>query len=121
MSAHIHGNPKTRQRDRAIREELRNRDFEVFEIPFGDLSDREAMRQHFYRPGRRLISRDQATQLRDDPQWFDEPPVHVTPPTRWAEILDLLDPNRPKGFVRADWWNVASVVRWTQLMVLLGT
>lgn len=70
MSRHIHGNPQTRQRDRHIREELRNREYEVIEIPYGDMTDRDAMTQHFYRLGRILLGRAEARQLRDDPQWF---------------------------------------------------
>jgi ATP-dependent helicase YprA (DUF1998 family) len=91
MSAHLHGNPETRQRDRAIREELRARDYEVFEIPFGDLTDKDAMRQHFYRLGRRLVSREKAAHLRDEPNWFEGPAVVSAPATGWDEILDLLD------------------------------
>jgi hypothetical protein len=41
MSGHLHGNPVTQRRDREIREELRHRGYEVFEIPFGHLADRE--------------------------------------------------------------------------------
>jgi hypothetical protein len=38
----------------AIREELRSRGYEVFEVRFGDLSD-DAMARHFYRLGRILL------------------------------------------------------------------
>lgn len=70
MSRHIHGNAATHRRDREIREELRNRGYEVFEIPFGHLSDREAMTRHFYRLGRIMLGRDQADGLRRDTDWF---------------------------------------------------
>jgi hypothetical protein len=72
MSRHIHGNAATQRRDRELREELRNRGYEVFEIPFGQLSDRDAMIRHFYRLGRILLGREQAGKLRDEPAWFEE-------------------------------------------------
>jgi hypothetical protein len=71
MSDHIHGNAATQHRDREIREELRNRAYEVFEIPFGQLADREAMRRHFYRLGRILLGREDAENLRSNSLWFD--------------------------------------------------
>ena len=76
MSGHIHGNPATQRRDREIREELRNRGYEVFEIPFGHLSDRGALVRHFYRLGRIMLGKEEAGRLRDQPLWFtsDRPP-----------------------------------------------
>ena len=70
MSAHVHGNPATLRRDRQIREELRHRGYEVFEIPFGHLTDRGAMARHFYRLGRIMLGRESADRLRTDPGWF---------------------------------------------------
>ena len=70
MSRHIHGNPATQRRDREIREELRNRGYEVLEIPFGHLTDREAMVRHFYRLGRIMLGRESADGLRSTPEWF---------------------------------------------------
>jgi hypothetical protein len=70
MSGHIHGNAATQRRDHEIREELRHRGYEVFEIPFGHLSDQNAMVRHFYRLGRILLGRERADKLRDHPQWF---------------------------------------------------
>ncbi len=72
LSAHLHGNPATSQRDRQIREELRSRFYEVFEIPNGDLDDREAMRRHFFRIGRALLGKERARAVRDDVQWFED-------------------------------------------------
>jgi len=72
MSGHLHGNAATQRRDREIREELRHRGYEVFEIPFGHLSDRGAMIRHFYRLGRILLGREQAERLRDEAAWFEE-------------------------------------------------
>ncbi len=70
MSNHAHGTAATQQRDRQIREELRNRGYDVFEIPFGHLTDREAMVRHFYRLGRIMLGRDAADTLRTVPAWF---------------------------------------------------
>jgi hypothetical protein len=71
LSEHIHGNPATRERDRAIRDELRSRHYEVFEIAASDLADRDAMAKHFFRLGRVLLGRDRARELRDEPSWFE--------------------------------------------------
>ena len=49
MSENLPGHPETAQKDRAIREELRSRNYEVIEITKGQLEDREAMRRHFFR------------------------------------------------------------------------
>jgi len=73
LSEHIHGNPATAARDRGIREELRARHYEVFEIAASDLWDQEKMRQHFFRLGRILLGKDQARDLRDTPAWYEEP------------------------------------------------
>lgn len=70
MSSRLHGNPATHRRDREIREELRHRGYEVFEIPFGHLTDRDAMVRHFYRLGRIMLGRDRADSLRATPSWF---------------------------------------------------
>jgi len=70
LSEHIHGNPQTAAKDRAIREELRARSFEVFEIPATDLDDRDAMARHFYRVGRVLMGKDAARGMREKTDWF---------------------------------------------------
>jgi hypothetical protein len=89
--------------------ELRRRFFEVIEIRSNDLSDIEAMREHFFRLGRALFGRDPAALVRDDRSWFAAPdltaiggavtasPIGV-PNDRtvsvdaWPECMDLLDP-----------------------------
>ncbi|MBZ0272689.1 hypothetical protein K8I61_11680 [bacterium] len=70
MSKHIHGNPRTLKKDREIRDELRGRAYEVIEIPYGHLTDLEAMRRHFYRLGRILAGREMADRIRDNENWF---------------------------------------------------
>jgi ATP-dependent helicase YprA (DUF1998 family) len=99
LSSHIHGNPTTRQRDREIREELRNRGFQVFEITHNQLFDRDAMRRHFYRLGRLLLGKSLAQKLRDEPSWFEAPSPERLPyateaaepeGAAWNEFLQLL-------------------------------
>lgn len=72
LSEHIHGNPATAAQDRAIREDLRVRHYEVFEIAASDLWDQDKMRQHFFRLGRILLGRDRARELRDAPTWYEQ-------------------------------------------------
>lgn len=66
MSKHIHGNPETQNRDRQIREYLRNEGYEVFEIPYGSLTYPDAMRQIFYQLGRLLLGKERAKAIRDN-------------------------------------------------------
>ena len=49
LSGHLHGNPKTMEKDREIRTWLRNTGYEVIEIPYSDLFDRGAMTSHMRR------------------------------------------------------------------------
>lgn len=86
MSGHLHGNPDTQKRDRAIRETLRNQGYEVIEIPVGNLDDRAAMIQHFYRLGRFLLGKTRAITLRDNPDWF------VASTADSSELLELFEP-----------------------------
>ncbi|MEQ1948806.1 MAG: DEAD/DEAH box helicase [Bryobacteraceae bacterium] len=94
MGKHLHGRPETRERDREIREELRNQAYEVVEIQFGQLTDPEAMQQHFFKIGRFLLGRDAAQRLKSDRAWFGTPsesPGASPSSDAWPEILGLLD------------------------------
>lgn len=71
LSEHIHGNPETAARDRAIRDELRARGYDVMEIPATDLDDREAMARHFYRLARILLGKEPARVIRTNQSWFE--------------------------------------------------
>lgn len=99
MSEHLHGNPETAHRDRQIREQLRSMGYQVIEIPFGQLTDRQAMRSHFYRIGRYLLGRDLAARIREDLTWFDAPPAAADP---WDELENLVD---------TKWAALASAIR----------
>ena len=71
LSEHIHGNPETQDRDRAIRGELRSQGHEVLEITAVDLDDPQAMVRHFKRLARNLIGRDAIDRISEDAdQWF---------------------------------------------------
>lgn len=70
MSEHIHGNPETAERDREIRSWLRNNDYQVIEITYVELDDREAMIRHFRKLAKYLSGRDLADRIKQDVQWF---------------------------------------------------
>jgi hypothetical protein len=72
LSQHLHGNPRTRERDQAIRAELRARGYWVLEIAASQLDDRGAMAGHFARLAKLLMGPDRARQIRADDTWFDE-------------------------------------------------
>lgn len=72
LSDRLHGNPVTAERDRVLREALRAKGYEVFELPASCLDDRGRMTQLFYDLGLRLLDRDRAKSLRANPTaWFD--------------------------------------------------
>ena len=71
LSAHIHGNPATHQRDLMIRNELRSQGHDVIEISAHDLDDRQAMVRHFKRLARLLIGKDAADRVAGEAEgWF---------------------------------------------------
>jgi hypothetical protein len=74
LSRGIHGNPEIARRDAHIRAELRARGYEVLEIAASELSEREAMRRHFFRLGRHLLGRERAREVRDNDGWFESQP-----------------------------------------------
>jgi hypothetical protein len=47
LSDHLHGNPETEEKDRRIRDWLRNNGYEVIEISVNQLDDADAMTRHF--------------------------------------------------------------------------
>ena len=71
LSRHIHGNPETAEKDRSIRDWLRNHGYDVIEIPANDLDDADAMARHFRRLAGYLGLREVRSRLRDDRSWFD--------------------------------------------------
>ncbi len=99
LSAHIHGNPKTAEKDREIRDWLRNRGYEVIEITANQLDDEDAMTRHFRRLARYLQMPDTLSRLRDDHSWFRQSKkasvsplrlVTPTPETRYVTCVPLV-------------------------------
>jgi len=76
LSSRLHGNPETQERDRRIRERLRQDGYEVLEIEHSRLSDRPAMAQTFFKLGKVLLGRERAAELRENTYWFE--PVDQT-------------------------------------------
>lgn len=70
LSVEIHGNPERAERDRAIRDQLRNTGYEVIEIAASHLEDREQMARHFYRLASYLMGRERAREIRNSAEWF---------------------------------------------------
>ncbi len=93
LSRHLHGNPATAERDRAIRDWLRNHGYEVIEIPANELDDLDAMVRHFRRLANYLGMRDVRKRLSDDRSWFDS----TTEPSR--PVLRLVTPTADTRYV----------------------
>ncbi len=70
MSKHYHGNTETAQKDNLIRTELRNSAYEVIEITYTQLFDRNFMKIVFYRLGRLLLGKSKADKIKNDLDWF---------------------------------------------------
>ena len=70
LSRGIHGNPETAEKDRTIRDWLRNHEYEVIEIAANQLGDRGAMIRHFRRLAGYLNRPELRKRVRDDDSWF---------------------------------------------------
>ena len=72
LSAHIHGNPATKQRDTEIRNQLEGEGYEVFSITYTKLFDQDALRLFLTRVARSLVGRDTAASISQDTAWFND-------------------------------------------------
>ena len=97
LSAHLHGNPETAERDREIRTWLRNRGYEVIEIAANELDDEDAMVRHFRRLASYLGMRDVRSRVRDDRSWFHELAGASVQPVR--RLLRLVTPPETGRYV----------------------
>ena len=71
MSASLHGDPQIAERDREIRSWLRNNGYQVIEITYVELDDREAMVRHFRKLARYISGKEMARSIAEDDSWFD--------------------------------------------------
>jgi len=74
MSSSLHGDPQIAARDREIRAWLRNNGYQVIEITYVELDDREAMIRHFRKLAKYLSGKDMARRVSEETGWFDEKP-----------------------------------------------
>lgn len=70
LSAHVHGNAATADRDRAIRTWLRNNGWDVIEIAASDLHDEGAMQRHFRRLAGYLRADHIRSRVQAETSWF---------------------------------------------------
>lgn len=70
LSAHLHGNPDTAEKDQRIRTWLRNNGYEVIEIAASDLADPGAMMRHFRRLAGYLREDKLRESIAKDKSWF---------------------------------------------------
>lgn len=71
MSVSLHGDPATAARDREIRSWLRNNGYQVIEITYVELDDRDAMTRYFRKLARYLSGKDLADRITQNTEWFD--------------------------------------------------
>ncbi len=72
LSTSLHGNPETAERDREIRSWLRNNGYQVIEITYVELDDRNAMIRHFKKLARYLSGKEMSQKISEDTSWFDQ-------------------------------------------------
>jgi len=99
LSEHIHGNSATTERDREIRDWLRNHGWEVIEISVNQLTDPDAMTRHFRRLAGYLERADLRDAVRTDRRWFERAAGTVTEAARRA--LRLVRPSPAQRWVNA--------------------
>jgi phage repressor protein C with HTH and peptisase S24 domain len=106
LSAHLHGHRETAERDRRIRDWLRNNGYEVIEIAANDLFDKDAMTRHFRKLAGYLSKPELKERLRSDASWYRTPVAEaaaterplVTLPTERA-VLRIVQPTAAERYV----------------------
>ncbi len=101
LSKHIHGNPETAERDRRIRDWLRNNKYEVIEIAASDSYDEGAMTRHFRKLAGYLSKPDLRESLRTDTRWYNAPavPAASASPSTERAVLRLVQPTAAERYV----------------------
>jgi SOS-response transcriptional repressor LexA len=97
LSQHIHGNPATAERDRNIRDWLRNNGYEVLEIAVSDLYDEGAMTRHFRRLAGYLSKPELRDRLRNSTSWYNAPSSAAVSTER--TVLRLVEPTSAERYV----------------------
>ena len=128
LSGRLHGNPDTAERDREIRDWLRNGDYDVIEIAANELHDQGAMTRHFRKLAQYLGMRGTRRRLRDDPSWFherdesaaDQPsPLRLVTPApedRYVTCVPLIPLHIAAGeFGNPDTYAEESACEWVEL------
>ena len=87
MSEHLHGNAQTAAKDRQIRQELLNTDYEVIEIQYQELFDKTVMREHMRRIAKAVVGRARAKEIAASDEWFDA--AGSVPPRQQAKSIVL--------------------------------
>ncbi len=86
LSEHLHGNPKTREKDQHIRSWLRSHGWEVIELAATDLADLGAMRRFFIKLAGYLGNAELKSNLKSSDGWFTAsattPEAGARPPLR---------------------------------------
>ena len=80
MSEHLHGNAQTAARDRQIRDELLNTDYEVVAIQYQELYDKTVMRAHMRRIAKAVLGKGKAREVEASDAWFIETTRAVVEP-----------------------------------------
>ena len=101
LSQHLHGNATTAERDRRIRDWLRNNGYEVIEIAASDLYDEGAMTRHFRRLAGYLSNPELKERLRTDAHWYNVPASEtaVTASPTERAVLRLVQPTAAERYV----------------------
>ena len=101
LSRHLHGNAATSDRDRQIRDWLRNNGFEVIEIAASDLYDEGAMIRHFRRLAGYLSKPKLREQLRSDTNWYKvaAPSAMSETPAIERAVLRVVQPRPEERYI----------------------
>ena len=89
MSEHLHGNAQTASKDRQIRDELLNTDYEVVAIQYQELYDKAAMRTYMRRIAKAVAGKAKAKEVEANDTWFDSAEKIApagSPPAKTAKI-----------------------------------
>jgi SOS-response transcriptional repressor LexA len=101
LGQHLHGNPETAERDRRIRDWLRNNtDYEVIEITANELHDQGALTRHFRKLAGYLSRPALRERLQSDATWYHAPvPPAAAPAAPERAVLRPVQPTAAERYV----------------------